>query len=439
MDAKTLFGDVWENEVVDVRTILTNEKYIPYYDAQQRLQIFFGGSSSGKSFFVLGQRTIKDILEGERNFLIVRKTQRALRKSVWKELIKGIRARGMWDMFHINKTEMEITHKVTRKQIVLVGMDDPEKIKSISPEDGVFTDIICEEATEMSYDGYKQLRKRLRGRSNVKKRITLLFNPIDITHWIYEEIFQAVWEEGMQEYKTDELLISHSTYKDNAYLEEDDIFELENEKDSYYRDVYTYGKFGVLGNVVFKRGENWRVADISEMDELFEDGWEYGGDWGYSPDPAAGGKMFIDDKRKKIYIRDTFYLLEGTNQELFELIKERWAKDVGGHIGDLDIVFDSAEKKSFREMKEKGLHGIRRAKKGQGSIAHGIMKLKEYEIIVHVECQEAINELTKYKHKEDAFGRPIRGKYVDRDNHFIDLLRYVMETHGKAKYTGWDK
>ena len=436
MDAKTIFGDVWENEVVDIRTILTNKKYIPYYDADQRLQIFFGGSSSGKSFFVLGQRTIKDILEGERNFLIVRKTQRALRKSVWKELTKGITARGMRDMFEINKTEMEITHKITRRQIVCVGMDDPEKIKSISPEVGVFTDIVVEEATEMSYDGYKQLRKRLRGKSKVKKRITLLFNPIDITHWIYEEIFQAVWEEGMQEFKTDDLLISHSTYKDNAYLEPDDIFELENERDPYYREVYTYGKFGVLGNVVFKRGINWRVADIAEMDELFEDRWEYGGDWGYSPDPAAGGKVFIDEKRKKIYVRDTFYLLEGTNQDLFELIKEKWEKDVGGHIGDLDIVFDSAEKKSFREMKEKGLRGIRRAKKGQGSIAHGIMKLKEYEIIVHIECQEAINELTKYKHKEDSFGRAIRGKYVDKDNHFIDLLRYIMERHGTSKYIG---
>ena len=400
-----MFGDVWENEVVDVRTILTNKKYIPYYDADERLQIFFGGSSSGKSFFVLGQRTIKDILEGERNFLIVRKTQRALRKSVWKELVKGIRERGMIEMFHINKSEMEITHKVTRRQIVCVGMDDPEKIKSISPEIGVFTDIIIEEATEMSYDGYKQLRKRLRGRSSVKKRITLLFNPIDITHWIYEEIFIEInWEEGMQEYRKDDILVCHSTYKDNAYLEADDIYELENERDPYYRDVYTYGKFGVLGNVVFKRGVNWRVADISEMDELFEDLWEYGGDWGYDPDPAACGKVHIDDKRRKIYVRETFYLPESTNRELFNEIKFRWNKDVGGHIGDLDIVFDSAEKKSFKEMKELGLRGIRRAKKGQGSIAHGIMKLKDYEIIVHVECQEAINELTKYKHKEDAFG-----------------------------------
>lgn len=64
-----------------------------------------------------------------------------------------------------------------------------EKIKSISPAGGALTDIWIEEATEISYADFKQLDKRLRGQSRHEKRLTLSFNPVYKTHWIYREFF----------------------------------------------------------------------------------------------------------------------------------------------------------------------------------------------------------------------------------------------------------
>ena len=46
-----------------------NETYIPYLNEMARVQIYYGGSSSGKSVF-LAQRDVLDILKGGRNFLI---------------------------------------------------------------------------------------------------------------------------------------------------------------------------------------------------------------------------------------------------------------------------------------------------------------------------------------------------------------------------------
>jgi phage terminase large subunit len=78
-------------------------------------------------------------------------------------------------------------------QILFSGLDDTEKVKSITPEKGVITDIWIEEATETDRDSVKSLYKRQRGGSaDVPKRMTLSFNPIMQSHWIYQEHFAGI-------------------------------------------------------------------------------------------------------------------------------------------------------------------------------------------------------------------------------------------------------
>ena len=60
-----------------------NEVYRPYLTDTHRYQLFFGGSSSGKSCF-LATRAVLDALSG-RNVLVVRKVQRTLHASCWNE------------------------------------------------------------------------------------------------------------------------------------------------------------------------------------------------------------------------------------------------------------------------------------------------------------------------------------------------------------------
>ena len=117
-----------------------------------------------------------------------------------------------------------------------------------------------EESTESDYADIKQLKKRLRGRAAVSKRIILSFNPIYQTHWIYNEYFKGRWDDTRQAYRDDTLSILKTTYRDNKFLMPEDIRELENETDPYYRDVYSNGNWGVLGKAIFK---NWHTADLS--------------------------------------------------------------------------------------------------------------------------------------------------------------------------------
>jgi len=378
-------------------------------------QIYFGGSSSGKSYF-LAQRVVLDVMKG-RNYLVVRKVKNTIRGSVFNEIKKSILNFGLAKYFKINQSEMTITCKINNKQIRFGGLDDVEKIKSITPVNGVFTDIWIEEATEIIENDFKQLKKRLRGQSKHSKRMTLSFNPIHKSHWIYKYFF-SIWQDDKQfvKGKIDGLNCSilKTTYKDNNYLTKQDIINLENESDKYYYEVYTLGEWGVLGNLIFN---NWRTEDLSDKIDRFDNIF-YGLDWGFYPDPFAFVKMHIDEKRNKIYIFDELYLYQRTNDYLIQKVKEKYG-------GGRNIIADSAEPKSIKYFKNHGVR-IKGADKGPGSIEYGIKRLKDYEIIIHKDCINTKNEFSLYKYKEDKDGEVLPVP-VDKNNHIIDGIRYATE------------
>jgi phage terminase large subunit len=392
-----------------------NSVYRPYFTDDHRIQIFFGGSSSGKSYF-LGQRVVLDTIRG-RNTLVLRNVARTIRSSCWNEIIKAIARMGLKEYFQVGASEMIIRCKINGSQILFAGLDDVEKIKSITPEEGPLTDLWIEEATEIDYKDYKQLEKRLRGRSQFTKRVTLSFNPIYKDHWLFKEFFGG-WDDSKREYRDETLSILKTTYKDNRFLNPDDIRALETERDEYYRNVYTLGNWGVLGDVIFR---NWCTSDLSAFNT---DKPLFGLDFGFSSDPAASVKVHYDRAGKKIYILDELHEKGMTNSQLAETLKP-W---VGGHY----ITCDSSEPKSIKELQNLGIRAIG-AKKGPDSIMHGIQWLQGHELIVDVKCQHTKNELQLYQWRKDKDGQSMRVP-EDRNNHLIDALRYCLEHESTARY-----
>jgi phage terminase large subunit len=300
-------------------------------------------------------------------------------------------------------------------QCAFVGLDDVEKLKSIRPAFGAWTDIWIEEATETNQATVKQLIKRQRGiSSNRKKRLTLSFNPVLKSHWIYDEYFKKIgWRDDQKEYKGEGLSILKTTYKDNKFLTPDDINDLENETDEYFKSVYTLGNWGVLGNVIFK---NWKVDDLEEMRDQFTNR-VHGLDFGYSGDPAALICTHYDTKTKTIYVYDEIYELDLTNPQLAQLVKEKIRGDY--------VVCDSSEPKSIRELNDNEVNAGK-AVKGPDSVIFGIQWLKQQKIVIDSKCINAQNEFSQYHWKEDAGGNALPVP-VDKNNHLIDALRYAYE------------
>jgi phage terminase large subunit len=383
-----------------------NAAYLDYIDDTTPLQIFFGGSASGKSYF-LAQRTIIDVVAHNRNYLICRKTARTIKRSVMNELLKAIDNLKMNNLFELNKSDNSLTCK-NGCQILTAGLDDTEKIKSITPSQGVITDIWIEEATEVDYEDVQQLKKRLRGESKLTKRLIMSFNPIFQTHWLYKEYFA---EFSGTQYKSDDKLILKTTYKDNRFLTQQDIENMENEKDEYYYNVYTLGNWGVLGKTIFKN------FTVQEFDSSTFDNHYNGLDFGFASDPAAFIRLHYDKKRKIVYIIDEFAELEMTNDILAQRIKSI--------IGNEYITCDSAEPKSIRELQLLGVKA-KPAKKGKDSVNFGIDWLKRQRIIIHPRCVNFKREIEIYQYTSDKNGIYVN-KPVDKDNHLIDALRYAME------------
>lgn len=379
---------------------------------QHPRQIVFGGSSSGKSY-AIAQRVIIDIISNnERNYLIVRHTLNSLRKSTWNEVLKTISKFKLQKYFIINKSDMVLTCVLNNCQIIFAGLDDPEKIKSVTPIKGVITDVWIEEATQISYDSYKQLEKRLRGKTNVNKRILLSFNPILRTHWIYKEFF-SVYRDDIQYVENERLSILKTTYRDNKFLTKEDVDLLESETDKYYRDVYVEGKWGVLGNLIFKNFET-KEFDYSSFDNI-----RNGVDWGFGSDPFAFVRLHIDQKKKEIYIFDEIYAIELADEETISMIKERTKKNE-------IVTCDSSEPKSISNYRKNNLNA-KAARKGAGSIETGIKFLQGYKIYIHPKCTNTKQEFESYKFKETMTGETLPVP-VDKNNHIIDAIRYAIES-----------
>lgn len=229
------------NVNIKINKNVFNDVYIPYLNNEDRYLLFYGGGSSGKSYYV-AQRFIYHLIHPKRyNLLVVRQTGDTNRKSTFPLLKQVISNWNLGKYFKINESDMRIRCLLTQNEVAFAGLDDVEKIKSITFENGELTTIWVEEATECQEADINQLKVRLRGGKS-KKQMVLTFNPINIQHWIKRHFIDS----GLA-------TVCFSTYKDNKFLTADDRKALEDLQyiDEYTYRVYCLGEWGILGKTVF--------------------------------------------------------------------------------------------------------------------------------------------------------------------------------------------
>ena len=218
-----------------------NDVYVPFLDCDDRYIVFYGGGSSGKSFFIAQWLTYRLLKPEKFNLLVVRQTGDTNRRSTFPLFKQVISQWNIGEHFKINESDMRIVCKLTGNEVAFIGLDDVEKVKSITFANGELTTEWVEEATETQEADINQLKVRLRGGKS-KKQMILSFNPVNINHWIKRHFIDS----GLA-------TVCFSTYKDNKFLTDDDRKALEDLKytDEYTYRVYCLGEWGVLGKTVF--------------------------------------------------------------------------------------------------------------------------------------------------------------------------------------------
>lgn len=379
--------------------------FVPAFVDKSRYQVLWGGAGSGKSHIVARKilyRLLKEI-DVKHNFLVIRKVDRTIKRSVFT-LIRNIISRWkLADQFDINLTDKTIIYRPNGSQIMFSGLDDVEKLKSI---EGV-TSIWCEEATELTQEDFEQLDLRLRGDHGCLKQIILTLNPISEQHWIKRIFF----DDPMQGVFT-----LHTTYLDNAFIDDEYKMVMENKKKTNprYYNIYALGNWGTAEGLVF----NNATARLIRPEEIAGLECVQGLDFGYTNDPTAFHQSYVDLKAKRIFVYDGFYEKGMSNAQIAAAIKKMQAHK---H----KTIADSSEPKSIDYIKSKEVR-IEGAAKGADSVRNGIDFLSEFEIIVNAHLVEFMTEFANYSWELDREGKPTN-KPCDDFNHFIDSLRYSVE------------
>lgn len=386
-------------------------------DYSHRYEIYYGGAGSGKSHFVFQKIVIKALSE-KRKVLVIRKTAKSNLNSTYQMTLDTLSKFKILSYCSVNKSTLTITLP-NESQFLFYGIDDSEKLKSIA---GI-TDIVCEEATEISLDDATQLDLRLR--SNAENlQMYFMLNPVSKANWVYKRWFSPDAVIGADTF------ILKTTYKDNRFLPTEyiqSLLQLATVNPTYYK-IYVEGDFCSLDKLVFS---NWKT-EWFDIEEHKTAKLLVGLDFGFTNDPTALIASLLDDEKKKIYVFREWGGVGYTNKQIANtIINLGFSKSI--------IIADSAEPKSVREIKECGIQRIKESVKGADSVIHGIQKLQQYEIIIHPSCENLINEFENYSWQKDKKTNEYTNKPIDAFNHYIDALRYSLQCVNDGKLKSLNK
>lgn len=228
---------------VTIPKCVFNPRFYPYLrDRTHRYLLFYGGAGSGKSVFAAQRFVYRLLTLPLCNVLVVRAVAATNRDSTFALFRQAIGKWGLDGLFSCKESDMRIVC-ANGNSVIFKGLDDTEKLKSITFPKGELTDIWVEEASEIAEEDFNQLDVRLRGKGT-QKQIVLTFNPVSVLHWLKGRFFDR---------QDPRVVVMKSTYRDNRFLDEDYKHTLESykETDPYYYSVYCLGEWGVLGQTIF--------------------------------------------------------------------------------------------------------------------------------------------------------------------------------------------
>lgn len=406
-------------ELIINKKLFNTKPLEKFYDNDTPNQIIFGSAGSSKSYPIFSFCVLW-MLQG-RSILVCRKVARTLRKSCFSEVCKAINRMGLSQYFDINKTELTIISKISEGSCIMAGLDDAEKLKSItSPKSSSIDCVIFEEATEINPEDYDIANSRMRGKSKFLKKSILLFNPVSKSHWIYKRFFEPIeWDdENDNEYVGEDLYICRLLYTDNKFLDKSEIDRIESLKtiSPRFYHVYGLGKFGLTEANVFT---NFQIREIA-VDELRGCQLKCGVDFGYQH-LSSFIVCFYNSKERIIYITEEIGVRNKTRVEFLNMVKDK-LRFLG--INHHPILADSAEPASIQEARNMGMN-FQQAHKGPDSIKRGYDFLQSCKIIINPTCLKTIEEFQTLSYEKDSFGN-YKEEPVKVNDDMIAALRYSV-------------
>lgn len=245
---------------------LFNKAYWAILNAIKRFVVIYGGSNSSKSWSNYQALIIWLMTQpAGSNAIVYRKEGSTLRNSVFENLklvAQQFKSYHLFNFFY-SGDKREVVCKSNGNKIIMSGLDDPDKMKSIV---GIKR-VVLEEADAFTQNDFMELERRFRGQAGIQ--FIIVFNPVSEHHWIKKLIFDNEAYSVRAEYHL-------FTIDDNKFATEDDYAALEAQKDvdeQQYR-IYRFGEWGIIkaGNpylLHLKRKENGQNVEINHRSGFY--------------------------------------------------------------------------------------------------------------------------------------------------------------------------
>ncbi len=389
--------------VVDLREAVSKH-FSPLMVCRERYLLLWGGAGSGKSYFCAQKVILRCLTEPGHRFVVIRKVARTLRQSVFRRLLNQISEWSLLGCVRVNKTDMIISFS-NGSEILCIGLDDPEKLKSLDEPSSAW----CEEPTELLEDDFVQLDLRFRGQSSHYYQFLLSFNPISTRSWIKKRFFDT------PQHST---LTYHSNYTHNPRLDAAYHAVLEDlkERNPHLWTVYAKGEWGRLQGVVYDMPT---VVPRGNWPSEFRDRC-YALDFGFNHKMALLELGFQDSDRE-VWVREIVAESGVTMPDLKVRMHAEIPSELRRHT---PIWCDSANPGLIQELFDEGFNAIGVDKAGN-SVYQGIQVCKGIRTHVHEDSVETLKEFETYCWAVDKNGDPLDAPVKHNDD-CMDAFRYGM-------------
>lgn len=340
---------------------------------------------------------------------VVRQSLPVIKRSVLEDFKNIMIRMGQWDDKRFNKTDC-IYYFPNGSIMEFFSAEDEQKLR------GPSRDILyVNEANEISYYAFSMLRQR------TYKYTIIDYNPsFTEEHWI----FPLMADERSYHFI--------STYKDNIFLPEPAVREIESYKDTNPAlwQIFGKGEFAIVDGLVFPK-DNWDIIPDNDFPTWL--GEEFLGlDWGFVSDPTVCVGAIVNDT--DIYAREYFREVGMKTRDIATRLEPY--RDMYKYC-DID-------NRLVSELEDAGIPLLTMTRKNGESIMSGLRLMNQRHIHITESSTDLIKEFRNYVYKKDRHDTyQTNLRPIDKFNHGIDALRYIVyaecggcvvdDTHGFSK------
>lgn len=363
-------------------TKVFSKNYEAFNNPDIRFLVNQGGSRSSKTYSIIQLIILYCLTTPGKMVSIIRKTFPTLRGTVMRDFFEVMEDLDLYEEKNHHKTEQLYTFP-NGSQVEFFGADNGQKLR------GRKRDVLyINESNELNFEEFIQLNMR------TTDKIICDFNPSDNFHFLYDLIAKP------------EAILIHSTYKDNPFLGDAQIKEIEDliqYDESYYR-IYALGEKGTGKTTIYTHHKYYE--HLPEIKETY-----YGLDFGFNHPTAL---IEINVIENTCYAKEIIYKDRLTSADLVRLLEEL---DISKKK---EIICDYARPEIIEDLRRKGYN----AKNAIKDVKDGIDSVKSSGLFIHKESINLLKEISAYKWKVN--GDIVLDEPVKVYDDAMDAMRYAI-------------